>query len=206
MAYRQSIPIINWLGVRRQNIDTLAQAHAAMSAIGGRGRPLEVGRPIGHAYILRMVSEFQAFVRDLHDLMAELIVDLAGTQQQYRAMLMTAATEGRLIDRGNAGLASMGPDFRRLGISAVDAKIAARNRRWKPVGQRGDRASYGDLIELRNALAHGNQRQLERLRQRGVMDTVSWARNRLPGLNRTAKALDRVVWDHVRDNFGVRPW
>lgn len=59
---------------------------------------------------------------------------------------------------------------------------------------------------LRNALAHGNERQLERLRQRGVMDTVSWARNRLPGLNRTAKALDRSMWDHVRETFGVRPW
>jgi hypothetical protein len=101
----------------------------------------------------------------------------------------------------------MEEDFQRLGIGGLSSRISARNANWqKTPSHRGDGAFYGDLIELRNALAHGNQRQLERLRRRRVMDTITWARSRLPGLNRIAKALDRVVWDHVRDNFDVEPW
>jgi hypothetical protein len=62
------------------------------------------------------------------------------------------------------------------------------------------------LIELRNALAHGNQGQLDRLRARGVADTVTWARRRLSGLDRTSRALDRLVWDHVVETFKSEPW
>jgi hypothetical protein len=35
---------------------------------------------------------------------------------------------------------------------------------------------------------------------------VSWARARLAGLDRTARALDRVVWDHLHSVFGGDPW
>lgn len=94
----------------------------------------------------------------------------------------------------------------RLGINGLKGKIGARNGQWAPAAGHGDQAYYQDLIELRNALAHGNQGQLDRLRARGVADTVTWAGGRLPGLNRTARALDRLVWDHVLDIFKTEPW
>lgn len=177
-----------------------------MGEVDGPGRPREVGRPVGHAYILRVVAEFQAFARDLHDLAAERIVHLAGPGAPYRPLLVAAATEGRLIDRGNADVRSLEQDFRRLGIRALKGKLTARNHLWDPPSGRGDQAYYQDLIELRNALAHGNQGQLDRLRTRGVADTVSWTRSRLPGLDRTARALDRIVWDHIKATFHVEPW
>ena len=206
MAYSRSIPLQSWLGSRRQAIVTLAQAHAAMGEVDGPGRPLEIGRPVGHAYVLRVVAEFQAFVRDVHELGAERLVDLAGPQGQYRPLLIAAATEGRFIDRGNAGVVSIEQDFRRLGISGLKGKMTARNARWDPPSGRGDQAYYQDLIELRNALAHGNQNQLDRLRARSVADTVTWTRARLRGLDRMAKALDRIVWDHLASTFGTEPW
>lgn len=185
---------------------TLAEAHATMGEVDGPGRPRELGRPVGHAYIMRVVAEFQAYARDLHDLAAERIVGLANPDAPYRPLLVAAATEGRLIDRGNADVRSLEYDFRRLGIRGLKARLIARNSRWDPASGRGDQAYYQDLIELRNALAHGNQGQLDRLRARGVADTVTWARARLPGLDRTARALDRVVWDHVVATFGTEPW
>ena len=97
-------------------------------------------------------------------------------------------------------------DFRRLGIGGLKGKIQARDSRWISANGRGDQAYYQDLIELRNALAHGNQGQLERLRRRDVADTVTWARNRLPGLRRITRALDRVAWEHLEQTFGVEPW
>lgn len=178
-----------------------------MGEVDGPGRPLEIGRPIAHAYVLRVVAEFQAFARDLHDLAVEKIVELSGTAVEHRPMLTTAATEGRHIDRGNADLRSLGNDFKRIGLSGLSTKLAARSGYWKSsTRRRGDHAHYRDLIELRNCLAHGNQRQLDGLRTRGVPDTVTWARSRLPGLDRTAGALDRVVWDHLTTTFATDPW
>ena len=124
-----------------------------------------------------------------------------------QAMLITAATEGRMIDRGNADLRSIEQDFRRIGVRGIRAQLASHNKRWNKIATyRGDQAYYQDLIELRNALAHGNQRQVDGLRARGVFDRVTWARERLPSLNRTARALDRIVWDHLHSTFGGNPW
>lgn len=178
-----------------------------MGEVEGRGRPLEIGRPVAHAYVLRVVAEFQAFTRDLHDLAAEKTVELSAARPKHRPLLTSAATEGRYIDRGNADLRSLTSDFKRIGMSGLSGRIATRNGQWEQLAnRRGDRAYYGDLIELRNCLAHGNQRQLDRLRAKGIPDTVTWARNRLPGLDRTARALDRAVWDHLVTTFATDPW
>jgi hypothetical protein len=207
VRYSKSFPLGRWLGPRREAIEALAQAHAQLGEVDGPGRPLEIGRPVAHAYVLRVVAEFQAFARDLHDLAAETTVSLSGADPRSQAMLIAAATGGRMIDRGNADLRSLQMDFRRIGITGISARVAVHNPRWSStLAWRGDYAYYQDLIELRNALAHGNQQQLDQLRSRGVLDTVSWARGRLPGLGRTARALDRVVWDHLGSAFGRNPW
>lgn len=207
MPYSKSFPLTRWLGPRRESIDALAEAHAQYGQVGGPGRPLEIGRPVAHAYVLRVVAEFQAFVRDLHDLGAGSLVALSNADAAAQAMLITAATEGRMIDRGNADLRSIRQDFRRLGVSGLDGQLAAHNARWaRTPTRRGDQAYFQDLIELRNSLAHGNQQQLDGLRAREVYDRVTWARDRLSGLNRTAGALDRIVWDHLHSTFGRNPW
>jgi hypothetical protein len=207
MPYICSFPLARWLNGRREAIAVLAQAHSQFREVEGPGRPLEIGRPVGHAYVLRVVAEFQAYARDLHDLAAETMVGLSGADLVARAMLIRGITEGRMIDRGNADLHSIEQDFRRVGIAGLNGHLGRKSAYWDGgPSRRGDRAYYQDLIELRNALAHGNQRQLDQLRRRGVADTVSWARSRLPGLDRTARALDRIVWEHFRDTFGSDPW
>ena len=177
-----------------------------MGELDGPGRPLEIGRPLGHAYVLRVVAEFQAFVRDLHDLAVERLVVLSNPDPEYQPMLIAAATTGRSIDRGNADVRSIEQDFRALGVGGLRGKLKTHNKLWDPAKGRGDQAYYQDLIEMRNALAHGNQGQIDRLRARQVGDTVSWARARLPGLDRMARALDHIVWEHLRGTFGSDPW
>jgi hypothetical protein len=95
---------------------------------------------------------------------------------------------------------------RGLGITGFRSRLRVLNARWDPPTGRSDQAAYQAPIELRNALAHGNQAQLDRLRARKVADTITWTRSRLPGLDRTARALDRVVWDRVITIFGQGPW
>jgi len=135
------------------------------------------------------------------------MVTSSGAGASSWSILLAGATEGRMIDRGNADLRSLDHDFRRVGVSAVGEHLAASSAYWRrSQSRRGDRAFYQDLIELRNALAHGNQRQVDRLRERGIRDTVSWARARLCGLDRTASALDRIVWDNLSEAIGGDPW
>lgn len=160
---------------------------------------------MGHAYILRVVAEFQAFARDLHDLAVARLVELAGVDTRYAAVLTEAATAERNVDRGNPTLRNLQADFRRIGLTELRAKLSANNRRWAAPGGR-DKDAFEELIGIRNALAHGNQGELDQLRAGGLSDTVSWTRSRLPALNRIAAAMDRVVWDHLNQLFGTEPW
>lgn len=176
-------------------------AHAHLGEVEGPGRPLEIGRPVAHAYLLRIVAEFQGFARDLHDLAVETMVSGSGAQLAHHALLQTAATSGRAIDRGNAGLRELSSDFLRIGLSSLGNRLQARDIRWAT-----DRTRYEQLIQMRNALAHGNQQQVLLLRSDGVRDTVAWARGSLPALDRLARALDHVVWDDMRARFGADPW
>lgn len=207
MPYSHSYALRNWLGPRRDAISALARAHAWITQIDDPGHPLEVGRPIAHAYVLRVVAEFQAYARELHDLAIDVVVTLAGAGGVLRAVLIAGATEGRMIDRGNADLRTLEQDFRRVGLIALNERLGTRISCWPRTSSgRGDRARYQDLIQLRNALAHGNEDQLDQLRARGVVDTVAWGRARLADLDRFAHALDTIVWEHLRATFGVDPW
>lgn len=209
MPYLGSYALERWHGERSSNIEALQQAHAQLGEVTGPGRPLELGRPIAHAYIVRVVAEFQGFTRDLHDLAAEVIARLSEAASAYLPLLVTSMTDGRRIDAGNADLASLSRDFKRIGIVGLSDRLAEVDGRWrtpKTKHYRGDSAYYSDLIDLRNCLAHGNQGQLLQLRSRGVYDTLTWARGRLAGLDRFATALDRVVWDHLGSTFGTAPW
>jgi len=208
VSYRPSHPLLTWRSDRLDAIGTVAQAHATISAVAGPGRPLEVGRPLGQAYVLRVVAEFQGFVRDLHDLAVERLVEMAKPSAEAMPLLIAACVEGRQVDRGNADLRSIRSDFRRLGIPNVGDRIGSHDHRWVLPAhpERSDRSQYHALIQIRNALAHGNQRQVASLRQQGIADTVTWSRHRLPGLGRMARALDRVVWEHLHSTFGAEPW
>jgi hypothetical protein len=179
VAYTQSVPLRAWLSDRRTAVDTLERAHREMGEVDGPGRPREIGRPVGHAYILRVVAEFQAFTRDLHDLAVARMVDLAGVDPRYAAVLTEAATAERNVDRGNPTLRNLQADFRRIGLTELRAKLSTIDTHWAAPGGR-DKDAFEEIMAIRNALAHGNQAELDQLRSDGLADTVSWARSRLP--------------------------
>jgi len=145
-----------------------------------------------------MMSEFQGFVRDLHNLAVEVLVVNSGIATSLSLRLTDGLTLGRSIDRGNATVDSIRRDFRQIGITPCD--IQSYDARWT-----SDKPGLQQLVALRNA-AHGNEQELRRLRSQGVTDTVTWTRSRLPVLHRIATALDKLVWDNLRQATGVKPW
>ncbi len=200
MPYSASVPLERWLDDRRKVVDVLAQAHRHIGDVVGPGRPKDVSKPLAHAYLTGMVSEFQGFCRDLHDLAVQRLLDATGSSPSYIALLTEGLTKGRGIDRGNATLATIKSDFSRLGLPSLD--LSVHNPAWSG----GDSSRFQKIFELRNAIAHGNEKELDDLRARDAKDTVTWARDRLPVLNRVARALDHTVWDHLVSVTGTDPW
>lgn len=202
MPYSRSEPLKRWLVPRRETIDALAKGHAAVGALTGPGRPLDASKPLAHAYVIVVVGQFQGFIRDLHDLAVERLVSASGATTVYAPLLTDAIARGRAIDRGNATLRNVKDDFGRIGIRPFN--LASYNLRWTSPG---DAEEFDRLLALRNVLGHSNERGLAHLLADGqVLDTVSWARSRIPVLNRFGKALDRMVWDHLKASTGKGPW
>lgn len=198
----QSEPLKRWRGPRREVIDILAAGHAKVGELTGPGRPLDVSKPLAHAYVIVAVSQFQGFIRDLHDLAVERLVAASGTAVAYVPLLTDAIVSGRTLDRGNPTHRNVKSDFARIGLSPFD--MAAHNSRWATPG---DAPEFDRFIALRNVLGHSNETELRTLLASGdVQDTVSWARGRLPVLNRYARALDHMVWDHLKSTTGKGPW
>lgn len=208
MAYARSIPLLDWLGPRRDTIQTLEAAYGMAAGIDGPGRPSPAARPLAHAYTLGVVAEFQGFLRALHDLAVERWMVTAVEEDRLRPQVEAAAVQDRSLDGGNATVRGITDDFGRIGLRGLSGKLKNGNPKWDPDPGRGDMAEYNDLTALRNALAHGNERQVGRLRQKQppVLDTLGWTRDRLPGLTRTARVLDRVVWDHLSATLQTKPW
>jgi hypothetical protein len=113
VAYQSSPARKRWLSERRATVDVLETAHKHISKVSGHGRPLDLGRPVAHAYVL-VTAQFQGFVRDLHDLGALALVAAAGAPPQIASLLTGAIVEGRALDKGNATVPAIQNDFRRL--------------------------------------------------------------------------------------------
>jgi hypothetical protein len=201
VVYKPSEPRRRWASDRLARIDVLATGHASVSGVAGPGRPKDASKPLAHAYIIGMLSEFQGFVRDLHDLAVERVVSASGAASTFAPILIDGMTAGRGIDRGNATTPTVKSDFARIGLSPLNP--ALHNSRWS----KGDSAEFDLLVRLRNALGHGNETELRALLAGGaVKDTVSWARARLPLINRYVRALDKLVWNHLVRATGKEPW
>lgn len=199
MPYRTSPPLARWLAARRRTLDALAAVHALARR--------EAARAVAQAYVLRVVAEFQGFARELHDLGADQLVLMADPPVASQPAFLLATTARRALDRGNADLEALTRDFTRLGLAGLRRLIVAANPQWAGTRDRpGDRAAFADLLALRNALAHGNEREVDLLRARGVEDTLAWARARLPALDRLARALDLVLWQYLAEIYGRDPW
>lgn len=148
------------------------------------------------------MTEFQGLVRDLLDEATSKMISGAGCAAQYQSQLITAATWNRMIDRGNPHLDAIVADADRLGISQLRSRMRAINSQHA-----SDATVLASLVELRNAVAHGDRDKMQRLSQAGVRATLTYVRASQAVLDRHARALDHVVWDHLVALFpDTDPW
>jgi hypothetical protein len=205
-SYRRSPALTTWRTERRANVAELRHAHALIGNAGpgsGPGRPPKAGtQQLNEALVLRIVTEFQGFVRDVMDLATIRLVRGSGSLGPYQAQLISAASLGRMIDRGNPHLDNIRLDAARLGIAQLGSRLQAKSPHHAE-----DARALKELVELRNALVHDDQDKLLALSRSDLRPTVRYTTTSLTVLDRHAHALDRVVWDHLVGLFPADdPW
>jgi hypothetical protein len=110
-----SASFANWAAARADRIKRLRAAHEAFGGTGPGRR--WVTDELNHALILRLASEFQGFVRDLHDETGLFIArSLAPGNQQLQDSLRIPYTLHRKMNQGNADPGTLGNDFGLFGM------------------------------------------------------------------------------------------
>jgi hypothetical protein len=156
---------------------------------------------LNEALVLRVMAEFQGYVRDLLDLATIKIVRGSGCGLPYQAQIIAAMSRNRVIDRGNPRLEALEEDLSRLGLQRVRQQLSRKNP-----SHAADVARLQRLVELRNALAHADEVKLLSLSRSGTRATKLYITSSLACLGRFASALDKVVWDYLLGSFSTDPW
>jgi len=181
-------------------IAELLDAHATMGG-AGRGRRWRTSQ-LNWALTLRLAGEFQGYARDLHSLaVAHFATWVAQGNTAVSNVLQAQFTANRALDHKNATPSSLASDFGRLGLEFWPTlRVASLDTpRWQ--------ASLEALNKARNAIAHANEDDLDRLSQEGYpmrLQTIRrWRRN----LDRLAGTMDDVVADYLDRLLRTgRPW
>jgi hypothetical protein len=168
-----SLALITWQNDRTARLDRLEAAPASLDGMGPGARKLT--EELNHALVLRLATEFQGFVRDLHDEAASaLVAALAPHNPPRQERLRVPYEHARRVDRGNADPEALRRDFELFDLHLWDElrhRNPKRGRRWR------DR--LGLLHEARNGLAHADGQKLARVVALGWPITIrsaTWPR------------------------------
>src|SRR5262249_14816056 len=190
-----SIAYRKWVTARANDLDELAQAHAA---VGGTspGRRYAT-QQVNQAYAVLLAAQFQGFCRDLHTECVDALVAVI-TPTTVRVLMKPALTLNRLLDRGNAHPGSLESDFSRLGISFwVDVEsYNPRNTARK--------AMLEMLNRWRNAIVH---QDFDPNKLGGTMILrLAQVRQWRTACHRLARSFDALLRRHVQTRTGTSPW
>lgn len=195
-----STALAAWHGERQRRLDELFAAHHTVGGTGP-GRRWRT-RELNWALTLRLAGEFQGFARNLHDLAVDYFTDTVSAGNVELAKVLRArTTANRQLDRGNAQPGSLGADFALLGLTLWPTLEHADSRAsdWN--------VSLTKLNTARNAIAHVDEDELERLRREHNPVTLAAIRIWRRDLDRLAVSMDDVVSTYLDQLLGYgRPW
>lgn len=186
-----------WTTDRTTRLNNLLASHRAVSGSHvGRRRSTE---KINHALILRLASEFQGFVRDLHDECVEVVIIDGASSAQFVTIARASLRRSRKLDSGNANWANICDDFSRFGVS-LSSELRARNaRRYVSWVQKLSR-----LNAARNAIAHEDRIALASCTADQPL-TLRTYMNCRSALGAMASGIDHAIGEYLSDTIGARP-
>lgn len=195
-----SAAYVEWSGRRQTRIAELLGAHATIGG-SGRGRRWRTSQ-LNWALTLRIAGEFQGYARDLHSLaVAHFVESVAQGNAALGNVLQAQFTANRASDHRNATLSSLAADFGRLGLEFWPTLRVAS------AGASTWQARLEALNKARNAIAHANEGDLDRLARDGYPMRLGTIRRWHGSLDRLASTMDDVVADYLDRLLRTgRPW
>jgi hypothetical protein len=187
---------ILWNNGRRQALDQIAAAHAAVGGVGPGRR--YATQQLNQAYAMLLSSQFQGFCRDLHSEAVDHICGPVAAGNVRMLLLRKRFTTGRRLDFGNPNPGNLGADFDFFDLKLWTA-LRAHDR-----ANEGRNKALETLNNWRNAIAHQDfdpARLGGRITVR-LNDVRLWRRT----CEDLAVDMDVVVGTHVATITGVDPW
>jgi len=188
--------LAEWRGNRSDELNEIAQAHAAVGG-SSRGRRFAT-QQINRAYAVLLASQFQGFCRDLHSECVDHIMAALAPTAAMCMIIKLELTRGRKLDSENAQPGSLGEDFKRLGIDLwvevykLDAVNKARNRLLE------------NLNKWRNAIVH---QTLDASKLGGsTVLRLNEVRRWRATCERLASSFDEALRTHLQGLTGTSPW
>jgi hypothetical protein len=189
-----------WTSSRSSRLDQLTAAHAI---VGGRGPGRRTQtQSINWSLVLLLASEFQGYVRELHDEAAEFLASaMSNGNQTYIRLIRNNLTINRALDHKNARSETLREDFRRFGGFDLCADISASltsGPRWIE--------KIDILNEARNSIAHNNLGKLQMLSSKGYPLNLPTVKSWGAACRGVARHADIVVGRRLTQITGVKPW
>ena len=179
-----SVALGEWKTSACARLDELERVHADARGTGpGRRWGTE---QLNRSLFVVLVAQFQTYCRNLHDEAIDAHVSVANPRQSD--LLRTLLAQGRKLEVQNPRPGALGSDFGRLGFQLVPALKA----KGFTIEQAIDCLEV--LVDFRNAIAHGNESELDALVAGGgikaTLTSYRWYRKMVDNLIGT---MDRVV-------------
>lgn len=182
-----------WSTERAARIDELVQAARALRGSRRRYAAVQLERSM----VAALVGEFQGFARDLHDAAVRRIVEQTREwNPKFAPTLWTALTSRRELDRRTPTMQTLVPDFATLGLNLLPTLQRADPTLSKRLPE------IGKLIELRNAIVHGDDQRLAELSRTGTSLSIRVLARYRATLERLADTMDRAMGERLEDVFG----
>lgn len=179
-------------------LNQLEQVHAAA---GGTRRGRRWGtNQLNRSLFVALVGQFQMYCRELHDEATRVYLSQTNTNQV--AAIETLLLRRRDLDTRNPRRDALKNDFGRMGLRI----IPALQNRYGRAGQ--DLARLELLVDLRNAVVHGNESEVHALTRRNPIATTLRSYHRFKSTcDRLVRGLDAVVAAGLAAELQIsRPW
>jgi hypothetical protein len=174
----------------------------AHAMVGGRGRGRRTQtQSINWSLVLILASEFQGYVREVHDEAAEFLAGAVSLgNYSFFTLVRNNLTVNRQVDRVNAKSATLKVDFDRFGFDLWSdiCSAVASGQSWK---EQIDR-----LNEARNSIAHNDLEKLKALSMRGYPLNLVTIRSWRSACNGVARHIDISLGKRLSQLAGVEPW
>jgi hypothetical protein len=187
-----------WCTTRRARLDELYAAHTAVGG-AGPGRRSATAQ-LNWSIALCLASEFQGYVRDLHDEASEVLIDRAYVATPaHESVLRNVLTLNRELNKGNATRSNLKQDFSRFGFGVLDeVKQYDRGEGWLK--------ALDQLNLARNGIAHSDKAKVAQAAG-GTALRLSHVKSWDGSTRSLTKALDKITADQLAVlTGGGRPW